>query len=144
MDDLNEKLGSILSDPKAMREIAALASRLGVDTPGIHSGGPDNGSAGNVAHDRRDDADNVNSGSGVNAGSGINGLLSGLGGTSALPMMAGLLPMLSSVKADDDTTRLLDAIRPFLSPERQKKLDRAKKLIQVMRLLPLIKEMDLF
>ena len=132
MDDLNEKLGSILSDPKAMREIAALASRLGVDTPGLHS----NDSGQSKPHESRDES--------TVSGTGSNGLFGGLSGSSALPMMAGLLPMLSSVKADDDTTRLLDAIRPFLSPERQKKLDRAKKLIQVMRLLPLIKEMDLF
>ncbi len=33
MDDLSEKLSGILKDPDAMRDIAALASQLGIDAP---------------------------------------------------------------------------------------------------------------
>ena len=66
------------------------------------------------------------------------------GSASALSMMSGLMPLLGSIKAQDDTTRLLDAIRPFLSDERKQKLDRAKKLIQIMRLMPMLRELDLF
>ena len=109
MDDLNQKLSSILSDPGAMKEIASLASQLGVDTSGLHN-----------EPEKPQPPSN------------------------ALSMMSGLMPMLSSLNAQDDTTRLLDAIRPFLSGERREKLDKAKKLIQLMRLMPMLRELDIF
>lgn len=113
MDDLNSKLSSILSDPEAMREISALASSLGADTPGVHNDPQP------PAHAARDSA-------------------------SALSMMSGLMPLLGSLRADDDTTRLLEAIRPFLSDERRSKLDKAKKLLVMMRLMPMLRELDIF
>lgn len=112
MDDLSAKLSGILSDPEAMKEIAALASTLGVDAQGVHKEAP-------PPEPPKDSA-------------------------SALSMMSSLMPLLGSLKADDDTTRLLDAIRPFLGEERRHKLDRAKKLLQMMRLLPMLKELDIF
>ena len=57
--------------------------------------------------------------------------------------MSALMPLLGSLKSEDETTRLLDAIRPFLSEERRLKLDKAKKLIRIMRLLPLLREADI-
>ena len=109
-DDLSEKLSGILSDPDAMRDIAALASQLGVDAPGLHSEKPS-------APQPPDDT---------------------------MTKLMALAPMLGSLKQDDDTTRLLDAIRPFLSQERQLKLDKAKRLIKVMKLMPLLKDLPLF
>ena len=109
MDDLNAKLNAILNDPGAMQEIAALASSLGADAPGVHT---------NPAPPPAP-SDSM-----------------GLGAMSAL------MPLLGSFKAEDETTRLLDAIRPFLSAERQQKLDKAKKLIRIMRLLPMLRELD--
>ena len=107
MDDLSEKLSGILNDPEAMRDIAALASQLGVDAPGVHKEEP-----------KHDDS-------------------------TAAQLMA-LAPMLGSLKQEDDTTRLLDAMRPFLSEERQLKLDKAKRLMKVMKLMPLLKDLPLF
>lgn len=115
MDDLSSKLSSILSDPEAMKEIAALASTLGVDAQGVHKE-PEPKPPAPATPD----------------------------GASALSMMSSLMPLLGTLKADDDTTRLLDAIRPFLSEERRHKLDKAKRLIQMMRLLPLLKGLDIF
>lgn len=109
MDDLNAKLNAILGDPAAMKEIAALASSLGADAPGVHK---------NPAPPPPSDG-------------------MGLGTVGAL------MPLLGSLKAEDETTRLLDAIRPFLSAERQQKLDKAKKLIRIMRLLPMLRELDI-
>ena len=54
--------------------------------------------------------------------------------------MMKILPMLSDMKKEDDTTRLLQALRPFLSEERRKKLDEATKIIQFMKFLPLIRQ----
>ena len=45
---------------------------------------------------------------------------------------------------EDDSTRLLYALRPLLGAERQKKVDEALKILQMMRLLPLLKESGVF
>ena len=108
MDDLSEKLSGILSDPEAMRDIAALASQLGVDAPGVQKE-PEPAPADDTA-----------------------------------ARLSGLMPMLGSLKQEDETTRLLEAMRPFLSEERQRKLDKAKRLIKVMKLMPLLKDLPLF
>ena len=115
MDDLSAKLSGILNDPEAMKEIAALASTLGVDAQGVHK----EPEPSPPPPPQKDSA-------------------------SALSMMSSLMPMLGTLRADDETTRLLDAVRPFLSEERRQKLDRAKRLIQMMRLLPLLKGLDIF
>ena len=53
-------------------------------------------------------------------------------------------PLLSSLNNSDDTTRLLDSLRPFLSHERQEKLDKAEKMLKLFRLMPLLRENGLF
>ena len=112
-DDLSEKLSGILNDPEAMRDIAALASQLGMDTPGVHK------------EEEKPSVPPVQT------------------DNTAAQLMK-LVPMLGSVRQEDDTTRLLDAMRPFLSEDRRQKLDKAKRLIKVMKLVPLIKDLPLF
>lgn len=51
--------------------------------------------------------------------------------------------MLSAARQEDDSTRLLRALRPLLGPERQKKLDEAIRLLQMMRMLPLLRKSGL-
>ena len=83
---------------------------------------------------------------------GALGSLGGLGGGNPLggvtPEMLGMVtklgPLLSQVNQESDSTRLLKALRPLLSGERQKKVDEAMKILQMMRLLPLLKESGLF
>lgn len=61
----------------------------------------------------------------------------------ALQTISRIAPLLSQVNREDDSTRLLHALRPLLSPPRQKKLDEAVKILQMMRLLPLLKDSGL-
>ncbi len=61
-----------------------------------------------------------------------------------LGMMTKLAPLLGQLGREDDSTRLLRALRPLLGAERQKKLDEAVKILQMMRLLPLLKESGVF
>ena len=59
------------------------------------------------------------------------------------PMTAMLLraaPLLASANREDDSTRLLAALRPLLGEARQKKLDEASKILKLLHLLPLLKE----
>lgn len=55
-----------------------------------------------------------------------------------------LAPVMNSVKGDDETTRLLNSLRPFLSHEKQEKLDRAQKMIKFIRIIPVLKDNGLF
>lgn len=110
MDDLSEKLSGILSDPEAMKEIAQLATQLGVDAPGVHK----------PSEPKKPET------------------------SDALSMVSGLMPLMGSLRQEDDTTRLLDAIRPFLSDERREKLDKAKKMLRMMKLMPMLRELNLF
>lgn len=57
-----------------------------------------------------------------------------------------LAPLLSSVNNEDDSTRLLRALKPFLHEERSRRVDSAIRLLGIMKLLPLLKStgLDLF
>ena len=66
--------------------------------------------------------------------------LSGLGlDGDMLQTVMKLAPLLSSLNQEDDSTRFLHALRPMLSNERQTKLDQASKILQLMRMLPLLR-----
>ena len=41
---------------------------------------------------------------------------------------------------DDDNTRLLIALKPHLSDERRKKVDKAISLLKIVKFLPILKE----
>ena len=53
---------------------------------------------------------------------------------------AAAAPLLASANREDDSTRLLAALRPLLGEARQKKLDEASKILKLLHLLPLLKE----
>lgn len=92
--------------------------------------------------------------------SALSGILGSLGGNSqptqrapALPSgmntdmlgsMMKLVPLLSTVNREDDSTRLLRALRPLLSESRRSKVDEAIKILQIMRMLPILKESGVF
>lgn len=53
-----------------------------------------------------------------------------------------MMPLLGEMKQDDNSTRLLAALRPFLSNDRRQRLDEAARMLQMMRLLPIIKKLS--
>ena len=55
-----------------------------------------------------------------------------------------ILPAVKSIGCEDDTTRLLNALRPFLSCEKQEKLDKAEKMLKLFKILPLLKDINIF
>ena len=62
---------------------------------------------------------------------------------SALQLVTRLGPMLSAARQEDDRIRLLKALRPLLGEERQKKLDESIRILQLMRMLPMLRETGL-
>ena len=61
-----------------------------------------------------------------------------------LSTMTKLAPLMKSFGQDDETTALLNALRPFLGIEKQQRLEQAQRMIKLIRLLPLIKDSGMF
>lgn len=135
MDDIAAKISELLKDPNTMQQLSALG---GMFSQNSEKSSDDNNSSsqGNVP-----DSNTINS---------ILGALGQSNSSASEPSqndgnaeMAGMLmqiaPLLSSIKQDDKNSNLLNALRPFLSDERRKKLDESSKMLQMMKLLPLLK-----
>ena len=135
MDDLTQQINQILSDPQAMQQLQAMAASLGL--------GAQPQAAPTPAQPAPQPAPDL-SGLLANLG-GATTPAPGLGGLSpeVLQTVGKLAPLLSQVNREDDSTRLLRALRPMLSAARQQKLDEAIKILQMMRLLPLLKNSGL-
>lgn len=126
MGDMENQLNTILSDPEAMEKIRALAQSL--------SGGSGDAPA-SAPPEAKSTAPDL---------SGLAALLSGPGGGEA-GKGPGLDPRLIQLGArvlqeynrnDDKNVALLEALKPFLKPERVQKMDRA---VQISRLSRVIK-----
>ncbi len=128
MDDLSQQLNQILSDPQSMKQIQDMMGALGL---GSNSPEPAAAPAPPSAPPPAPPAPSP---------------LGALGGVTPdmLQTVSRLAPLLNKVNQEDDSTRLLRALRPLLSEARQKKLDEAIKILQMMRLLPLLKESGVF
>lgn len=109
MDDLNEKLERLLSDPEGMAKIQSVMAALGggqaapapVPTPPPPPPG---------------------------------------GGGPDLSALARLMPLLAGAGQDNEDTRLLAALKPYLHGERAKRLDESMRLLRLAKLLPLLQE----
>lgn len=117
MDNIQEKISKIMADPEALKEVQNLGKMLGI--------GENKQSLGNLSS-------LINKEPPVPATPQIP--------TEVMGKIAKLMPIIQQVNQEDDVSRLLQALRPFLSDEKCHKLESAKKLLQVMKILPLLKE----
>ena len=113
MDDLASKLSELLNSPGALDKVKSLAGLLGGTEAPAQSPAPQS--------EQTQDSPLPE----------IDG--------DMMQMIMKMAPLLSSFRQEDDSTRLLHALRPLLSNERQTKLDEGTKLLQLMRMLPLLK-----
>ena len=60
--------------------------------------------------------------------------------------IAGMIKMMNALKQDNQDSRanLLMSIRPHLSEHRQKRVDDAVKILKLIQILPLVKDLGLF
>ena len=123
MDDLASKITELLGDPEGMKRITDIASSL-------MSGEQSN--ALNAPKSESQPKDNE----------GFN-----LSDMQLDPVQMGnmmkLMSVLKSQNKEDDNTRLLNALKPHLSAERRKKVDKAISLLKIVKLLPILKESGL-
>lgn len=117
MDDVSSRLKDILGDPGSMEKIRNLAAMLGSTGDGQESSPPQEEEP---EHARQEPA------------------VSGADAELMRNVMR-LAPLLSHARQENDSTRLLRALRPFLSEKRRKKLDEALRLLQLARALPYLK-----
>ncbi len=142
MDGLEQQLSQFLSDPNSMKQLQSMISSLGLNSQ--------QGGWGEGSQPAPEPAQSIPD---MSALAGMLGALGGGQSTSQKPpahgpegpdtlaMVAKLAPMLSQLNREDDSTRLLTALRPLLGPERRKKVDEAVKILQMMRLLPMLRDM---
>lgn len=120
MDDLTSKISQILGDPEAMEQIKGLAGLLGTENPELSNFDESI----EINEDKKPDNDEMSS------------FMSG----NMLNIFLKIMPLLNDLNKEDDSTKLLKAIRPFLSPPRQKKLDEALNILKIIKFLPLLKD----
>ena len=113
MEDLAAAVQSILNDPQSMAQLQGVMNSLGMNPPQAPAPAPP------PVQQKPAAAAPLN-------------LLNTLNNSD--PML------LASANREDDSTRLLAALRPLLGEARQKKLDEASKILKLLHLLPLLKE----
>lgn len=119
MDDLSSMLGDFMKNPENMEKIKNLAGMLG------GSAGSPPAAAPPSAPPKPD-----------NRPAGMD--------PDSMQLVMKLAPMISRFRQEDDSTRLLRALRPFLNDEKKKKLDEAIRLMQLVRMIPFIRSSGLF
>lgn len=122
MSEIEDKISQILSNPEALKQVQSLGRQLGLSgaEPKESAPAPPIPSMPSMMPKSDMMSDDM------------------------LTAVTRLAPLMQKMKSDDDTTRLLYALRPFLSAEKQKKLDNAEKLMKFIKIIPFLKENGLF
>lgn len=113
MDELSEKLNSILSNPESVEQLRKAAEELFGKADGIAEKPVQ--------------------------GNQVGSELKGIGDIGAIT--AALSKLKNS--GDDSRTALISALRPYLNPRRQEKADRAVKILRLLDMLPILQESGL-
>ncbi len=137
MDDISSRISQILSDPQSMQQLQSLAQSLGLGAPSEPEQEPPPSPAANSSIDMNQ----------------LSALLSqfGLGQTQTSPApsidMNSILQIQKAMQLfanGNKNVELLRSLRPLLSEKRQKKVDDAVRIMQLIQMLPMLKESGLF
>lgn len=119
MESITDKINELLQDPETMAQIQSLATMFGngnqPEQPSVPPASPPS-----VAPP---------------LGDSMNPEL--------MSMVMKLAPVLSGMRKETPGTHFLQALRPLLSDPRQKKLDSAVKMMQLMSILPTLRQSGL-
>lgn len=123
MDGLEAKLNKILSDPEALGSVLEMAKSLTGSEKREERGEPDEPRGRGERHEAAEG----------NALGGLGGLSELIGGMD--PAMLGKVMGLVGeyTREDDRRTHLLSALKPYVRPERQGKMDRAAQIVKMAR-----------
>lgn len=118
-EDLTSRLNDILGDPTSMEKIKSLAAMFGSSQEEAPARQTQQPQRPQQTRPHADSAPSVD--------------------PELMQSVMKLAPALSHMRQEDDSTRLLRAIRPFLGERRRHKLDEAVKLMQLARMMPYLK-----
>ena len=118
MDDMAAKINGLLQDPEAMKQIQALAGMFGAG-----QGDPE-----------EEPAPFVKPSPPARAPTAMPSI-----SPEMMQTAMKLMPLLSGMQQETNSTRFLHALRPLLGERRQKKLDSALHIMQLMQVLPMLK-----
>lgn len=122
MEDLTEKLTSLLGDPEILEKLQNFSGLLGSSENQKDTQNNDE----NTDTDESSEHDNFKF------------------SPDMIQMVFKLMPLLSSMNKDDKYTKFLKSLKPLLSEERRKKLGSSAKILKLMQIIPLIKDQGLF
>ena len=127
MAEFDEKLNSILANPYAMAQIMQLAQSLSGDSQGPAVPQPPPTPAPPQQPPLRPPAQPPQGGT---------DLLSSLAGVMDPTLLMKLMPLIQELgsQSDSNARQLLYALRPYLKPERQEKVERALQLARLFHL----------
>ena len=120
MAEFEEKLNAILSDPQAMGQIASLAQALTGEHTGESAPPP---------------AADWSALLGMLGGGGDSNPLSALSELDPQLLQAGLRLFSEYSATDDRKVALLNALKPFVKPERYAKVDKAVQIAKLARVI---------
>lgn len=141
MDDISAMLNQFLSNEENVKQLSELASSMGL-------GGQN--SQNNNSSEKNDNAQNNLSGLMQLLGSSASDNKKAEQPPSETPNMPDinqimkLQKIFSSFSKEDENILLLKALRPHLQEKNRKKVDDAIKIMQLISVLPMIKETGLF
>lgn len=114
MDNISNLLSSVLSDPDSMKKLRETARQLGLDVSDTNAGGEEQ-----VRLPDHSSSENF---------------------PGLLPALSKLTPLLGKLNEEDDMTRLIHALKPYLSGARLKRAEEADRIVSIMRVIPLLRQ----
>ncbi len=117
-NEIAERLSALLSDPEGLNRIKNMAEGL--------FGGGENPFA-QASFEKGDDTAEESPFPDLDIGK-----------------VMGVISRLKKGEKENDKTRLLLALKPHLAPERQRRVDTAVKILKLLDLAPMLKELGLF
>ena len=149
MDDLAEKITGLLNDPQTMQKIQNLSNILSNKNP------VEDNSKKNKSENFSANTSNVNTSeifntllnlnnSDKNITSDSQNIKNGFASPEILGMLTKILPVISNMNKEDKHSIFFSSLRPLLSQKRQLKLDKAIKILKVIKIFSAIKEQEIF
>ena len=134
MADLENTISSILSDPDAMKKIKELGKTLGL-SPNQDEENPQ------VPKEQNNTFDPSLLSSLLTQKSPSDNSVFDINTISSISKF---MPLMKGFNQEDENTALLNALKPFLSEDKRRRLDDANKMLRIMRLLPILRTQGLF
>ena len=114
MNDISEKISELLGTQEGIRQIAEMAQQLGIDPSQL-----DGILGGEVPPKKEKPPQDMFD--------GIN-----------VETLLKVQQIMNKMNSNNNDTALLDALKPYMSPQRCKRIEDAKSIMKLMQIIPLI------